>query len=137
MVEFRDGSVIAQMGVPDMRLPIQYAVTYPDRIPSDVQRLDLTTCGSLTFYPPDPNFICLETCKESLRRGGLSSAAANGANEMAVQLFMEGKISFLEIGTLVRAAMENQPKVDQVTSVAQVLEADRMARAFVRETAGV
>lgn len=137
MVEFQDASVIAQMGVPDMRLPIQYAITYPNRIPSDVKRLDLTTCGNLTFYPPDEIFTCLWACKRALQRGGLAAAAANGANEMAVQLFMDGKIRFLEIGTLVTAAMERQPDVAQVTSVEQVLEADRAARAFVRETVGV
>ena len=134
MVEFLDGSVIAQMGVPDMRLPIQYAVTYPERISSEVPKLDLTACGNLTFYPPDEeNFICLKACKQAFRRGGLAPAAANGANEMAVQLFMEGKIGFLDIGTLVTAAMEQQPDVASVASVAQVLEADRAARAFVLE----
>lgn len=134
MVEFLDGSVIAQMGVPDMRLPIQYAVTYPERISSEVPKLDLTACGNLTFYPPDEeNFICLKACKQAFRRGGLAPAAANGANEMAVQLFMEGKIGFLDIGALVTAAMEQQPDVASVASVAQVLEADRAARAFVLE----
>lgn len=133
MVEFCDSSVIAQMGVPDMCLPIQYAVTYPERIPSDVKKLDLTACGNLTFYKPDEeNFTCLRACKEALKRGGLAPAAANGANEVAVQMFMDGKIRFLDIGDLVIAAMENQPDVTEVTDIEQVLEADRNARAFVQ-----
>ncbi|MDD5953316.1 MAG: 1-deoxy-D-xylulose-5-phosphate reductoisomerase [Oscillospiraceae bacterium] len=136
MVEFRDGSVIAQMGVPDMRLPIQYAITYPDRVRSDVPRLNLASCGKLSFYQPDEEtFVCLKACKTALKRGGLFPATANGANEAAVQLFIDGKIPFLRIGALVWEAMEHQPAVSSVTSVDQVLEADRAARAFVQEAA--
>ncbi len=132
MVEFCDSSVIAQMGVPDMCLPIQYAVTYPKRIPSDVKKLDLTECCNLSFYKPDEDtFTCLKACKNALKRGGLAPAAANGANEMAVQLFIDGKIGFLDIGDLVTAAMEHQPDVAALTSIEQVLEADRNARQFV------
>ena len=132
MVEYRDHSVIAQMGVPDMRIPIQYAITYPERTVSEVDILDLTSCGTLTFYPPDEeNFACLAACRKALQRGGLAPAAANGANEMAVKLFMEGKIRFLDIGELVTAAMERQPDVETVSTLEQVLEADQAARTFV------
>ena len=134
MVEYQDHSVIAQMGVPDMRIPIQYAITYPERTVSDVDILDLTSCGTLTFYPPDEeNFACLTACKKALQRGGLAPAAANGANEMAVKLFMEGKIRFLEIGELVTAAMEQQLDVETVSTLEQVLDADQAARLFVKE----
>lgn len=133
MIEFRDSSVIAQMGMPDMRLPIQYAITYPDRVVSPVKQLNLAQCGTLTFYEPDETFTCLSACKRALQRGGLAPAAANGANEIAVQMFMEGKISFLDIGTLVTAAMEHQADVPKVTCVEDVLEADRCAREFVKD----
>lgn len=137
MVEFRDASVLAQMGVPDMRLPIQYAITYPERVPSKVQRLDLVSCGSLTFYSPDDIFTCLHACRKALQRGGLAPAAANGANEMAVQLFMEDKIRFLQIGELVTAAMEQQADVKAIPDVDAILAADQAARQLVKKMAGI
>ena len=132
MVEFQDRSVIAQLGVPDMRLPIQYAITYPDRLPSAVAELDLAKYGTLTFSRPDEKtFRCLAACRTALHRGGLAPTAANGANETAVQLFLKHKISFCEIGDLVWAAMEAQPDVKRVSNVEEVLRADARARSFV------
>lgn len=131
LVEYDDHSVIAQLGVPDMRIPIQYALTYPDRFPSPVEELSLWQCGKLTFFEPDMDtFRCLRVCIEALKRGGLASAAANGANERAVRLFLEGKISFLQIAELVEAATAHQRDVTDVTLDA-VFEADRAARQFV------
>ena len=130
MVEYQDNAVVAQLGVPDMAVPIQYALTYPRRMPSPAGELDLCALGKLTFYPPDREaFPCLELCREALRRGGLVPAAANGANEQAVALFLEGKIGFLDIPRLVEAAMDRQDP--GVVTLEAVLEADREARAFV------
>lgn len=130
MVEYQDNAVVAQLGVPDMAVPIQYALTYPRRMPSPAGELDLCALGKLTFYPPDREaFPCLELCREALRRGGLVPAAANGANEQAVALFLEGKIGFLDIPRLVEAAMDRQ--APGVVTLETVLEADQEARAFV------
>lgn len=134
MVEYQDNAVVAQLGVPDMAVPIQYALTYPRRMPSPAGELDLCALGKLTFYPPDREaFPCLELCREALRRGGLVPAAANGANEQAVALFLEGKIGFLDIPRLVEAAMDRQDP--GVVTLEAVLEADREARAFVADAA--
>ena len=130
MVEYQDNAVVAQLGVPDMAVPIQYALTYPRRMPSPAGEPDLCALGKLTFYPPDREaFPCLELCREALRRGGLVPAAANGANEQAVALFLEGKIGFLDIPRLVEAAMARQ--APGVVTLETVLEADQEARAFV------
>ena len=132
MIEYEDNSVIAQLGLPDMRIPIQYAITWPQRFPSPVGQLSLTDYGKLTFFEPDlQTFSCLEACKKAIERGGLAPAAANGANEVAVKLFLEDRISFLRIGELVRRAMENQPDVQTVSSVEDILNADRNARDYV------
>lgn len=136
MIEYQDNSVIAQLGVPDMRIPIQYALTWPDRAPSPVKQLSLTECGTLSFFEPDDKtFECLRVCRKAMERGGLAPAAANGANEVAVKLFLEGRISFLEIGGLVRKAMENQPDAS-VASVDDIMNADRTARNFVKSAIG-
>ena len=135
-VEFCDNSVIAQLGTPDMRIPIQYAISYPDRAPSPAKPLDLFEVGKLTFYRPDTDtFVCLAACKEAMRRGGLAPAAANGANEKAVELFLKKKIGFLDIGKYVCEAMERQPKVDSFT-VDDVLECDKAAREYVMSASG-
>ncbi len=135
MIEYVDNSVIAQLGVPDMRIPIQYAITYPERFPSPVAQLSLTEYGKLTFFEPDyDTFKCLRACKEAIDRGGLCMAAANGANEVANRLFRERKISFLDIGDLVYEAMLNQENAEPKT-VDDVLEADRTARELVAERA--
>ena len=132
LVEYTDNSVIAQLGVPDMRIPIQYAVTYPERYPSPVQELSLSQIGRLTFFEPDyETFACLNACKRALAMGGVATAIANGANEEANMLFRQGRIRFLDIGELVSGALEN---IDNLTprSVEDVLRADAMAREYVR-----
>lgn len=132
LIEYCDNSVIAQLGVPDMRVPIQYALTWPGRAPSPVKRLSLTDYGALHFALPDEDtFRCLAACKKALRRGGLAPAAANGANEEAVKQFLAGKLPFLGIGDVVTEAMERQE--DAVCgSLKAILEADAAARDFVR-----
>lgn len=130
MIQYKDNAVMAQLGVPDMAVPIQYALTYPRRMPSPAGELNLWELQKLTFYPPDGDaFPCLELCREALRRGGLVPAAANGANEQAVALFLEGKIGFLDIPRLVAKAMDQQT-AGEVT-LENILAADRAARDFV------
>lgn len=134
LIEYADNSVIAQLGTPDMRIPIQYALTWPRRVPSPAAELSLWKQRELTFFEPDlETFRCLAVCIEALKRGGLAPAAANGANEKAVELFLQGKIGFLEIGELVAAAVERQPGGTAVT-LESILEADRQARQFVEDT---
>ena len=132
-VQFSDNSIIAQLGVPDMRIPIQYALTYPRRLPSPVQELSLVDYGKLTFYAPDyDTFRCINVCKDAIAAGGLRPAAANGANEESVRLFLNGKIKFTDIAVLNRAAMEACPQVADYT-LDDVLQADRAARDYVIE----
>ena len=114
-----------------MRIPIQYAITYPARVKSPVKALSLTDYGKLTFFEPDyETFKCLRACKAAIDRGGLCAAAANGANEEANRLFRERKISFLDIGDLVEGAMLRQDNIE-AKSVQDVLDADRRARDYV------
>ena len=132
-VELCDGAVIGQMGTPDMRLPIEYAITYPKREQMCCDRLSLTDIGTLTFAKPDlDTFKCLSLCIEAIKQGGLKPAAANGANEEAVALFLSGKIKFLDIPKLVEAAIIAQPDVENY-SLEDVFEADRRARKLVLE----
>lgn len=131
MVEFTDGAVLAQMGVPDMRLPIQLALTYPARTESVVEPLDLTKCPPLTFSQPDTeNFPCLALARECARAGGTACPAMNGANEEAVGLFLEDRIGFYDIYRLVSRAVEQVPFRRDPT-LEQILEADRLARLAV------
>ncbi len=131
LIEYTDNSVIAQLGLPDMRIPIQYAITYPRRYPSPVGQLNLSQIGKLTFFEPDYNtFKCLSACKKALSMGGLATCIANGANEEANMLFRKGKISFLDIGELVWGAIESLPNSEAKT-VDDVLNADLMARQYV------
>ena len=131
-VQYSDNSIIAQLGVPDMRIPIQYALTYPARVPGVVPELDFTTLKLLTFDVADEEtFRCLAACKKAIRKGGLGPCAANGANEEAVKLFLEDKIGFLDIGRLVEAVVDSDSFGGDY-SLADVYECDRMARAFVR-----
>lgn len=128
LIEYRDNSVIAQLGEPDMRIPIQYALTYPERYPSPVKKLNLWEHSHLTFYRPDyETFRCLEVCREAITRGGLFPCVANGANEMANYLFRCGKIGFLEIADTVERVMEITP-ASSGYSLEDVLEADAAAR---------
>ena len=132
-VELCDGAVIGQMGTPDMRLPIEYAITYPKREQMCCDRLSLTDIGTLTFAKPDlDTFKCLSLCIQAIKQGGLKPAAANGANEEAVALFLSGKIKFLDIPKLVEAAINAQPGVENY-SLEDVFEADRRARKLVLE----
>ncbi len=135
LVEFCDGAVMAQLGVPDMRIPIQLALTYPNRLPSPTEPLDLLTCGDLRFLPPDmENFPCLSYAMEAAARGGTACAILNGANEVAVGLFLEDKIGFNDIPRLVRHAMDTVPVVDS-PSLEDILAADAQARRCVMERA--
>ena len=131
-VQYSDNSIIAQLGVPDMRIPIQYALTYPARVPGVVPELDFTTLKLLTFDVADEEtFRCLAACKKAIKKGGLGPCAANGANEEAVKLFLEDKIGFLDIGRLVEAVVDSDSFGGDY-SLADVYECDKMARAFVR-----
>ncbi len=131
LVEFRDGAVMAQLGVPDMRVPIRLAMTYPNRVENPAEPLDLFTCGDLTFHRPDEEaFPCLALAKEAAMRGGTACAVMNGANEAAVALFLEDRIGFYDIPRLVRGAMDGVPFVE-TPDLTQILDADRAARAIV------
>lgn len=131
LIEFVDNSVLAQLGEPDMRIPIQYALTYPDRVPSPAKELDLASVATLTFDKPDyETFECLTACKTALSIGGTSPAIANGANEAANALFREGKIPFLRIGELVSGAVSDI-KSTPLNTLDDVLCADRAAREYV------
>ena len=134
LIQYQDNSVIAQLGLPDMCIPIQYALTYPARYPSPVGELDLAAVGNLTFAKPDlDTFPCLRVCIDALKQGGLAPAAANGANEQAVSLFLQEKIGFLDLPHLVEAAVARQPAAAGDT-LESVLEADQAARRFVLES---
>jgi len=132
MVQFHDGSIIAQLGTPDMRIPIQYALTYPDRLPLLAERLDLAKLGVLHFSEMDfDRFRCLRMAYEAGRTGGTMPAVLNAANEEAVHSFLEGKIPFLAIEEWVERAMEQHEPIPDPTLEA-VLEADKETRALVR-----
>ena len=132
MVEFCDGAVMAQMGTPDMRLPIQLALTYPERTACPVEKLDLLTCGSLTFHKPDLQaFPCLALAMDCARKGGNICAAMNGANEEAVALFLADKIGFYDIYELVSGAVAATEYMAAPT-LEQILETDRLTRAYVQ-----
>ncbi len=131
LIEYTDNSVIAQLGVPDMRIPIQYALTYPERYPSPVKKLNLWDFQNLTFYKPDyETFSCLGICRDAIIKGGLYPCAANGANERANALFREGKIGFLQIAELTQSATEKTEN-KTVYTLDDVLWADRYARECV------
>jgi 1-deoxy-D-xylulose-5-phosphate reductoisomerase len=137
MVRFGDGSVIAQLGTPDMRLPIQLAMTYPERKDCIVDPLDLTMCSGLTFSHPDmDNFPCLRLARDCAKKGGNACAAMNGANEEAVALFLQDRIGFYDIYDLVSSAVEAVPFIQQPT-LDDILETDGLARQFVRNQANI
>ena len=128
LVEYCDNAVVAQLGSPDMRLPIQYALTWPARTQGPAAPLDLLTCGALTFAQPDMEaFPCLPLALQAARTGGTAGAILNGANEAAVGLFLEKKIGFMDISRRVGRAME-QVKVVQAPTLEDVLQADLAAR---------
>ena len=130
-VQFADHSIIAQLGVPDMRIPIQYALTWPERLPSPVPELDFTALTKLSIATADDEtFRCLKACKKAIRKGGLAPCAANGANEAAVAHFLRDEIGFLDIGRLVEGIVDSDSFGGDYT-LADVHECDRMARAYV------
>ena len=129
LVEYCDNAVLAQLGAADMRLPIQYALTWPERVPGPAEPLDLLSCPSLTFQAPDPEaFPCLALALEAARTGGTATAILNGANEAAVGLFLDRRIGFMDIPRQVERAMERVPAV-QDPSLEDILRADQAARA--------
>lgn len=133
LVEFTDGAVMAQLGAPDMRLPIQLALTYPQRMESPAPKLDLTQCAALTFCHPDlEKFPCLALAMQCAKRGGTACPAMNGANEEAVALFLADKIGFYDIYRLVAQAVEQVPFMQNPT-LEEILEADQLARQAVRK----
>ena len=135
MVEYVDGAVMAQMGAPDMRLPIQLALTYPERIPCPVDGLDLLTCGNLTFAKPDlENFPCLALAYKCGKQGGTACPAMNGANEEAVAMYLRDEIGFYDIYRLVSSAVDSVPFIANPT-LEEILETDRLAREAVRKLA--
>ena len=131
-VQYADGGIMGQMGVPDMKLPIQYALTYPKRIPGPSTPLDLWNCGPLTFGAPDLEaFPCLALALEAAKTGGTAGAILNGANEAAVGRFLEGKIGFLDIPARVEKALSQLPVVQNPT-MRDILDADAAAREAVK-----
>lgn len=131
LIEYDDNAVLAQLGLPDMRIPIQYALTYPARIPSPTGQLSLAEIGTLTFAAPDDDtFPGMNICRQAISRGGVVPAAVNAANEQAVALFLEGRIGFLEISRLA-GAMLDRPWGTSAT-LADILAADAEARALTR-----
>ena len=137
LVEFVDGAVMAQLGAPDMRLPIQLALTYPERQPCPVDKLDLTKCGALSFCEPDMEaFPCLALARDCAKKGGTACPVMNGANEAAVALYLEDKIGFYDIYDLVAGAVEAVPFIQNPT-LEEILESDRMARAYVQNKVSI
>ena len=136
MVELVDGTVIAQMGVPDMGLPIQLALTWPERCPSMFDHLDFSTLQALTFEAPDlVNFPCLRLAMDCARNGGTAGCVMSAANEEAVHLFLKEKLGFNRIYDMAASAVERLAEAD-ASSLDVILEADAAARRFVHETAG-
>ncbi len=134
LVEFQDGAVLAQLGSADMCLPIQYALTWPERTAGPAKPLDLLSCPPLTFQRPDPDtFRCLGLALACADRGGTSTAILNGANEAAVGLFLEDKIGFLDIARLVERALDRVP-VQDGPSLDDIFEADHAAREAVYQS---
>ena len=131
LVEFTDNSVLAQLGTPDMTIPIQYALTYPDRYPSPAKQLNLWDYQNLSFFKPDTDtFKCLALAINAVKQGGLKAVALNGADEVAVDLFLKGKISFTDIADFVEKAMERQSFKSEVT-LENILEADKQSREYI------
>ena len=134
LVQFRDGSLMAQLGAPDMRIPIQVALTWPDRLKLETKRLDLPTLAKLTFFEPDFNkFRCLALAFDAGRRGGIVPAMMNAANEVLVDRFLKGNLKFTDIPKYVEMVMDKAPNVTGHLSLEQVLEADKEARRMTED----
>ena len=132
MVQFNDSSVIAQLGCPDMRLPIQYALTYPERLENGFERLDLTKIATLTFEEPDlETFPCLQLAYETLKMGGTYSAVLNSANEVLVEAFLEDKIGFYDIPKYIKETLDAHKSIEEPT-LEEILEVDRWTREYVK-----
>lgn len=133
LIQLKDNAVIAQLGVPDMRIPIQYALTYPQRLPSPTAELDLAEIASMSFYKPDyETFKCLKVCREALRKGGLYPAVANAANEVAVEMFLNERIRFLDIADIVEQAVADFKDNGENLTLEAILAADKQTRENVR-----
>ena len=134
MIQLKDNAVIAQLGVPDMRIPVQYALTYPERLPSPTKELDLSEISQMTFYKPDyETFACLAICRKALRKGGLYPTVANAANEIAVDMFLKEKIKFLDIADIVAEAVESFHENQSEITLDDILNADKNTRIRVKE----
>ncbi len=134
LVQFRDGSLMAQLGAPDMRIPIQVALTWPDRLKLETKRLDLPMLAKLTFFEPDFNkFRCLALAFDAGRRGGIVPAMMNAANEVLVDRFLKGNLKFTDIPKYVEMVMDKAPNVTGHLSLEQVLEADKEARRMTED----
>jgi 1-deoxy-D-xylulose-5-phosphate reductoisomerase len=132
MVEFTDGSIKAQLGMPDMKIPIQYALTYPERAPLAGGRVDFPNLHSMTFFRPDKEkFRCLQLAYEALAIGGTASAIMNAANEIAVQAFLERKLSFNKIPEIIERALKNMPN-HRMPELGHIVEADAETRTFTQ-----
>jgi len=130
MIEFEDGAVLAQLGNPDMRGPIGYAMGYPGRLPYDARPLDFASLGHLDFTAPDTDrFPCLAMAREALEAGGSASVILNGANEAAVAAFLAGRVPFGRIPEVIRAALDAIP-ITAIAGIGDVYEADKRARVF-------
>ncbi|HUI30407.1 MAG TPA: 1-deoxy-D-xylulose-5-phosphate reductoisomerase [Candidatus Acidoferrales bacterium] len=131
MVEFVDGSIKAQLGMPDMKIPIQYALSYPERVKSNYERVDFAKISQLTFMKPDEEkFSLIKLAYEALRAGGTATAILNAANEAAVDLFLQRKIKFTKIAALVEEGLQSIP-IKSSPAIEEIFEADRAARLFV------
>ena len=131
MVQFNDSSVIAQLGCTDMRLPIQYALTYPQRYENGFERLDLTKVATLTFEEPDlETFPCLKLAYETLKMGGTYSAVLNSANEVLVEAFLEDKIGFYDIPKYIKETLDAHTSIEDPT-LEEILEVDKWTREYV------
>jgi len=136
MVEFVDGSIKAQLGIPDMKIPIQYALTYPERVGSCYKRIDFSSLSNLTFLKPDvEKFSLIRLAYEALHAGGTATAILNAANEAAVDLFLQKQIKFLRIAELVEETLDSVPPKSTM-DIEDIFEADRLAREFVYSYAG-
>lgn len=134
MIQLKDHAVIAQLGVPDMRIPIQYALTYPERLPSPTQALDLADIAQMTFYKPDyETFACLAICRDALRKGGLYPTVANAANEVAVDMFLKERIKFLDIADIVGNAVAEFSNNKSDITLDDILNTDKETRKRVKE----
>jgi 1-deoxy-D-xylulose-5-phosphate reductoisomerase len=128
MIEFSDGSIKAQLGVPDMKVPIQYALTYPYRVKSDFQKMDFSVYNKLTFEKPDiDKFECLKLAYESLNNDGTYTIVLNASNEIAVNLFLENKIGFMDIPKIIRNSLEKHKSVNNF-ELEDIIEIDKLTR---------